>query len=310
MKKLLLLFTVLFCFVSAKAQDNPFAEYGYKPKVATFSQGQFNESFDNDTIVQIGSILFNTKSRQIVAFVEYDTLCSEATLEPDIVSRWLSPDPLASQFPSWSPYTAFNNNPIYFTDPDGKAVKPVNEDAEKLVSATIKRFGGAAFASAIKLSVSRESGNIRSDMLPQNQSFEDANDFRKALKSEGFKLEKSQAEDAFTFFKKLSDPNVTELAVFSKSQGASTTVPGSMGTSLAEGENPTTNENFKVFHENFFKDSRILDQLTKEKDFGVLPFKAEIPSDPDISHRGTIVIDATGKENADESVDAFIESIK
>lgn len=120
MKKTLLLFAVLLGFISVNAQDNPFAEYGYEPEIATLSKGQFNESFDNDTIVQIGSVLFNTKSRQIVAFLEIDTMYSEATLEPDIVSRWISPDPLAAQFPSWSPYAYANNNPILFIDPDGR----------------------------------------------------------------------------------------------------------------------------------------------------------------------------------------------
>jgi hypothetical protein len=125
MKKTLLLFAVLFGFISLSAQDNPFAELGYEPKIATLSNGQFNESFDNDTIVQIGSVLFNTKSKQIVAFVETDTMYSEATLEPDIVSRWISPDPLAAQFPSWSPYVYVNNNPIVLIDPDGREpIKP------------------------------------------------------------------------------------------------------------------------------------------------------------------------------------------
>lgn len=122
MKKLLLFFAFIVGFISTQAQDNPFAEYGYTPKIATLSQGQFNESFDNDTIVQIGSVLFNTKSKQIVAFVEYDTAYSEATLEPDIVSRWMSPDPLADH-PNQiglSPYQYAWNNPIYWTDPDGR----------------------------------------------------------------------------------------------------------------------------------------------------------------------------------------------
>lgn len=35
------------------------------------------------------------------------------------VARWLSVDPLADQFPSSSPYVAFGNNPISFTDFDG-----------------------------------------------------------------------------------------------------------------------------------------------------------------------------------------------
>jgi RHS repeat-associated protein len=121
MRKLLLILVVLLSFVIANAQ-NPFAEYGYTPKIATLSQGQYNEFFDNDTLVQIGSVLFNTKSKQIVAFIETDTLYSEATLEQDIVSRWISPDPLSDRYPSWSPYNYTLNNPIKFIDPDGQKV--------------------------------------------------------------------------------------------------------------------------------------------------------------------------------------------
>jgi RHS repeat-associated protein len=121
MKKLLLLSIVLLSFISTKAQ-NPFAEYGYTPKIATLSKGQFNEFHDQDTVVQIGSVLYNTKSKQIVAFVETDTVYSEATLEADIVSRWISPDPLADH-PNQvdqSPYQYAWNNPVYWTDPDGR----------------------------------------------------------------------------------------------------------------------------------------------------------------------------------------------
>jgi len=35
------------------------------------------------------------------------------------LGRWLSLDPLMAQFPSLSPYVAFNNNPIFYTDPLG-----------------------------------------------------------------------------------------------------------------------------------------------------------------------------------------------
>jgi len=119
MRKLLLIIAVLFGFIGAKAQ-NPFAEYGYTPKIATLSQGQFNEFFDNDTIVHIGSVLYNTKSREIVGFIKFDTIYSEATLQPEIVSRWISPDPLASKYPSNSPYNYVSNNPIIKLDPDGR----------------------------------------------------------------------------------------------------------------------------------------------------------------------------------------------
>lgn len=121
MKKLLLLSVVLLSFISAKAQ-NPFAEYGYTPKIATLSKGQFNEFHDQDTVVQIGSVLYNTKSKQIVAFVETDTVYSEATLEADIVSRWISPDPLADHPTQvmYTPYHYAGDNPIRWTDPDGR----------------------------------------------------------------------------------------------------------------------------------------------------------------------------------------------
>lgn len=111
----------MFGFIGAKAQ-NPFAEYGYTPKIATLSQGQFNEFFDNDTIVQIGSVLYNTKSREIVAFVDSENLCQDETIQPDVVSRWISPDPLADHpnLIGWSPYHYAYNNPIKYTDPDGR----------------------------------------------------------------------------------------------------------------------------------------------------------------------------------------------
>lgn len=122
MKQLFLIIAFLLGITGIKAQTNPFEELGYTPRFATLSNGQFNEFHDNDTIVQIGSVWLNTKSKQIVGFVEQDTLYSEATLRPDIVSRWISPDPLADH-PNQvdkSPYAAMWNNPVYWDDPDGR----------------------------------------------------------------------------------------------------------------------------------------------------------------------------------------------
>src|SRR5690554_1838820 len=45
------------------------------------------------------------------------------------VGRWLSLDPLMAKYPNQSPYAAFNNNPIYFIDPDGKdGIASVNQE--------------------------------------------------------------------------------------------------------------------------------------------------------------------------------------
>jgi len=66
--------------------------------------------------------MFNTRTNKIAYFIETDTMYSEATLRPEIVSRWLSLDPLARKYPSHSPYNFVLNNPILNIDPDGRDV--------------------------------------------------------------------------------------------------------------------------------------------------------------------------------------------
>jgi hypothetical protein len=139
MKKLILLI-VLLCSISlsfsqekelskeekAKRErniqaGNPFKEFGYKPKIATLSKGKYLEFHDLDSIVQIGSFTFHVKKKIINGYSQEETKYSEATLRPEIVSRWFNPDPLSDEFPSWSPYNFVMNNPIRFIDPDGRA---------------------------------------------------------------------------------------------------------------------------------------------------------------------------------------------
>jgi hypothetical protein len=117
-KSLLVFFITIISIVIVKAQQ-PFEEYGYKVKVATLSKGKYVEFFDQDTLVEIGSVVLNTNNGQIVYFVTYDTAYSEATLQPEVISRWLSPDPLASERYDYSPYNFVRNNPIIFIDPTG-----------------------------------------------------------------------------------------------------------------------------------------------------------------------------------------------
>jgi hypothetical protein len=58
----------------------------------------------------------------VVSVIENDTLYGEYNLKAEVVSRWLSPDPLAAKYPNWSPYNFSLNNPVNVIDPDGRDV--------------------------------------------------------------------------------------------------------------------------------------------------------------------------------------------
>jgi hypothetical protein len=125
-----IIFFITFLVVILKGvttAQNPYESIGKpmpKGKILTLTNGKYPEVIENDTVVRIGSVMFNTVTGEVVAFLTKDTLHTEYSLEPDVVSRWLSPDPLAEKYLQWSPYVYGTNNPIRFIDPDGRQ----NED--------------------------------------------------------------------------------------------------------------------------------------------------------------------------------------
>ena len=71
--------------------QNPFAVYGYHPKMATLSNGRFDEYHDKDRIVEIGTVKFDTKTDKIVGLVEPDTLNSAMDVKRAADSYQLTP---------------------------------------------------------------------------------------------------------------------------------------------------------------------------------------------------------------------------
>lgn len=98
---------------------NPFKKYGYYPKVATLSKGKYLEFHDRDSIVSIGSVRFNKKTKEIIEFREIDLSDPDAQPYLDTAGRWFSPDPLSEEHSDWTPYRFAFNNPLRFSDPTG-----------------------------------------------------------------------------------------------------------------------------------------------------------------------------------------------
>jgi len=137
------------------AQDI-FKQHGFDKKPLTLSNGHYNEFFKNEKIVQIGTILLNTQTNMVVAFLEEDT--TKVIYLPEFSSRWVSPDPLGAKYPQNSPYAYCLNNPIIFIDPNGKEVVATSPAAMQMIINTLTK----ADRSFVQFN---SNGQINRDML-------------------------------------------------------------------------------------------------------------------------------------------------
>jgi hypothetical protein len=161
----------------------PFEELGIKVKVLTLSNGKYQESFPNDTTFRFGSVMFNRVTGEVVTVIENDTLYGEYNLKAEVVSRWLSPDPLAAKYPNWSPYNFVADNPLIFIDPDGmdlifafKNKETKNEDRANLQRQLNEGLGGYYTASIDKkgkVSLTAVEGKDFSEASDQVKGFHD-----------------------------------------------------------------------------------------------------------------------------------------
>ena len=127
MKKIFLL-TLFFLQIlrGVTTAQNPYKSIGKTTEVLTLSNGKYQEFFPNDTIVRIGSVLFNRVTNEVVEFLtEKD---SSSLVEADVASRFLSVDPIGREYPELTPYQFASNTPIQAIDLDGLEGKHNDKD--------------------------------------------------------------------------------------------------------------------------------------------------------------------------------------
>ncbi|SHJ85233.1 RHS repeat-associated core domain-containing protein [Hymenobacter daecheongensis DSM 21074] len=148
--------------------QQPFERYGVKVKVATLSNGRFQEFFTNDSLRRIGSVVYDTRLRRVAYLLPPDSLVGHA--KPDITSRWMSPDPLAEKFMYISPYAYGNNNPVRYMDPDGREIidtkgNPVSVHINKNGSVTLGSNATADTRRVVKAMAMTPTGRARIDAI-------------------------------------------------------------------------------------------------------------------------------------------------
>ncbi|MDU1890980.1 MAG: hypothetical protein E6767_09845 [Dysgonomonas sp.] len=139
MKKYLLILSVFLVtsFLNAQTENNPFSKFGYDVLVATSSKGEFEEFHDRRDIVEIGSVLYNTKTKQIVKVLDKDS----TTIDISAATAAMSVDPLCEKYYWISPYVYCANNPIKYIDPTGMWYNDANEkEAQKQEKALNKLY--------------------------------------------------------------------------------------------------------------------------------------------------------------------------
>src|SRR5690554_931706 len=170
MKKIIITSVLLSCaFLSSAQEINPFESIGKEGRILTLSNGKYTEVHINDSLQRIGSVIVNMNTGTIYELLNIDTLYSEATLDPTVISRFYSLDPLFAKYPDKSLYHFVGNNPILNKEIDGRDYEVTINKTDKDNTITIK----AIYYTDIKDSESHIAATKATEFWnSQNKSFQ------------------------------------------------------------------------------------------------------------------------------------------
>jgi hypothetical protein len=87
--------------LAVRAQQ-PFAQFGITVPILSLSNGRYPEFFPNDSLRRIGTVVYNTRLKQVASLLPGDSLVGR--MKSEVTSHWLTIDPLAEKFAHISPY--------------------------------------------------------------------------------------------------------------------------------------------------------------------------------------------------------------
>lgn len=128
MKTLFIFLITMCCFVCSIQAQKPFTELGLdnEVEVITLSNGRYIEHVENDTLRQIGSVMFNMNTNKIEYFIPEDDLEKVRIANRDReVSRFMAVDPLSAKYAYYSPYQFSGNRVIDAVELEGLELKTV-----------------------------------------------------------------------------------------------------------------------------------------------------------------------------------------
>ncbi|PKL80004.1 MAG: hypothetical protein CVV25_06010 [Ignavibacteriae bacterium HGW-Ignavibacteriae-4] len=120
---------ILFLAVSLANAKNPYEHFGYnnsemESKMENLRQNKFM-IVNEDTTSKISALFFDFNLAK-VSIIARSGNVEEKEIPEEMQLRWSSVDPLAGSAPDWSPYRFGFDNPIRYTDPDGRWEKDDN----------------------------------------------------------------------------------------------------------------------------------------------------------------------------------------
>lgn len=174
MRKILLAFITVLVSISLHSQtENPFAKFGYDVLVATSSKGEFEEFHDQKDIVEIGSVLFDNRTNQIVKVLDKDS----TTIDISAATAAMTIDPLCEKYYWISPYVYTANNPIKWVDLKGDSLTYFG-DTQAAANMHNTHLGGyynvSVDGTSGLVSMSAVEGMDLSKMSPEQKAYADA----------------------------------------------------------------------------------------------------------------------------------------